>query len=109
MTLPPLASQILRLLSETPRTTDRLFELMPGTARSYITRAVDRLRADKLIALKWGKWHVSKAGRRVVPAPPPAPVMRPYVPPPAPPRRPGSDHSRLPSLAGGKLRYKSQG
>lgn len=27
---------------------------------------------------------------------------RPYVRPPAPPRRPGSDHSHIPSMAGGQ-------
>lgn len=103
MTLPPLASQILRLLAETPRTTERLFELLPSNARSHITRAIERLRADGLVALKRGKWQISKAGWRAVPqAPPPVP-MAPYVPPVRPPRRPGSDHSHLPSLAGGQL------
>lgn len=103
MTLPPIASQILRLLSESPRGTDRLFELMPGLARSRITQMLNRLRADGLVAPKKGKWHVSKAGRRAAPSAPPPMPWSPYVPPVRPPRRPGSDHSHLPSVAGGQL------
>jgi hypothetical protein len=95
--------QILRLLADTPRTTERLREIMPGTAKAHVNRCVERLRMDGLIALKWGKWHLSKAGRRGIPAPAPVVQMRPYQPPVRPPRRAGSDHSHLPSVAGGQL------
>lgn len=103
MTLPPLASQILRLLSETPRTTDRLYALLPSNARSHITRAIERLREDGLIALKWGKWQATKAGRRAAPSAAAPMPWNPYVPPARPSRRPGSDHSHIQSLAGGQL------
>ena len=103
MTVPRLGSQLLRLLSEAPRPTDKLCVAISGAARPHVARAIERMADEGLIALKWGRWQLTRAGRRAVPAPELQVAVRPYVPPVAPPRRPGSDHSHIPSLAGGKL------
>lgn len=103
MTIPPLAMQILRLLADTPRTSERLREIMPGTAKAHVNRCVEKLRVEGLIALKWGKWRVTLAGRRALPTPAPVLVMTPYAPPTRAPRRAGSDHSAIPSRMGGEL------
>jgi len=64
--------------------------------------AVEALAAEGLIALKWSRWRLTRRGREAMPTISSLPPMVPYVPP-AVVRRPGSDHSHIPSLAGGQL------
>lgn len=104
MTLPPLSILILRMLAERPRTTDGLRDALPATtAKAHVRRSTEKLAADGLICLKWGRWAPTRAGRRAIPAAEPLVPMRPYVPERRPPRRAGADHRHIPSLMAGRL------
>jgi len=103
MKLRPLPERILRMIAETPMTSERIRAVIPGTAKAHANRTIEYLRTEGLIALKWGKWRTTLAGRRALPAPAPVFVMQAYVPPKRAPRRAGSDHSAIPSRMGGAL------
>lgn len=99
-----LGMRILRLLADEPRKLAALRSaLSTTTAKSFTESAVEQLAQRGLIALKWGRWQLTGAGRRALPIEgAAAEPMRPYTPPVAAPCRPGSDHSGIPSLMGGR-------
>ena len=98
----PLRAGILRALSVAPRNMTELGRCMSAHATSVIARTVEQLADEGLVALKWGRYRLTSAGRAALPSISSLPPMQPYVPP-AVVRRPGSDHSHIPSLAGGRL------
>jgi len=102
--------RILTFLINTPCSTDRIAEAFQSQIpRGYVEKSVGILRDRGLIHSKWRQWHVTRDGQARVPAVQP---RRPsvfsstYTPPPTPPRRPGSDHSHLPSIQGGQKVYR---
>jgi len=68
MKLRPLPERILRMIAETPMTSERIRAVIPGTAKAHANRTIEYLRTEGLIALKWGKWRTTLAGRRALPA-----------------------------------------
>lgn len=98
----PLRAGILRALSVAPRNMTELGRCMSAHATSVIAHTVEVLIDEGLVALKWNRYRLTRAGRLAIPSMSALPPMQPYRPP-AVVRRPGSDHSAIPSLAGGRL------
>ncbi len=98
----PLRAGILRALSVAPRNMPELGRCMSRHATTVIAQTVETLVAEGLVALKWNRYRLTRAGRLAIPSMSALPPMQPYVPPMVV-RRPGSDHSHIPSLAGGRL------
>jgi hypothetical protein len=97
-----LRAAILRALSVAPRNMTELGRCMSAHATSVIARTVETLSDEGLVALKWGRFRLTRTGRLAIPSMSALPPMVPYRSP-AVVRRPGSDHSHIPSLAGGRL------
>jgi hypothetical protein len=102
----PLRGTVLRALQVAPRNSAELARAIAQHSPRNIAFAVEALAAEGLIALKWSRWRLTRRGREALPSISSLPPMRPYVPPMVV-RRPGSDHSHIPSLAGGKLIRRS--
>ena len=100
----PLRGTVLRALQVAPRNSAELARAQHSPRN--IGFAVAALVDEGLIALKWSRWRLTSAGRAALPSISALPPMQPYVPP-AVVRRPGSDHSHIPSLAGGRLIRRS--
>lgn len=94
-----LRSSILRALQAEPRNDVELARAVSGHSPRNINASVAALQNDGLVALKWGKWRLTKLGRQSLPSLHTLPPMQPYVRPPVL-RRPGSDHSHIPSRYG---------
>ncbi len=98
----PLRGTVLRALQVAPRNSAELARAIAQHSPRNIGFAVAALVDEGLIALKWGRYRLTSAGRAALPSVSSLPPMQPYVPPMVV-RRPGSDHSAIPSLAGGRL------
>lgn len=99
----PLRAGILRALQVAPRNGSELTRALSQHSPRNLACAVDALVADGLIALKWGRYRLTKRGRQSLPGMSTLPPMALYKPPTVV-RRAGSEvASRLPSLAGGRL------
>lgn len=101
-----LRAAILRTLHVAPAGASALHRRLGRHAPRIIDATVAALAAEGLIALKWGRYRLTSAGRAALPSISSLPPMQPYVPPMVV-RRPGSDHSHIPSLAGGRLIRRS--
>jgi len=101
-----LRAAILRTLHVDPCGSSALHRRLGRHAPRIIDATVAALTADGLVALKWSRWRLTSAGRAALPSLSALPPMQPYVPPMVV-RRPGSDHSHIPSLAGGRLIRRS--
>lgn len=97
-----LRASILRTLHVEPAGASALHRRLGRHAPRIIDATVAALVDEGLVALKWSRWRLTSAGRAALPGMSALPPMRPYVPPMVV-RRPGSDHSHIPSLAGGRL------
>lgn len=102
----PLRHTILRALQVAPRNSAELARCMSAHPTSLIVRTTELLIAEGLVALKWNRYRLTRAGRLAIPSLSALPPMEPYRSPPVV-RRPGSDHSHIPSLAGGRLIRRS--
>ncbi|GIK83054.1 MAG: hypothetical protein BroJett024_41590 [Alphaproteobacteria bacterium] len=102
----PLRGTVLRALQVAPRNSAELARAIAQHSPRNIGFAVEALAAEGLIALKWSRWRLTRRGREALPSLSALPPMQPYVPPMVV-RRPGSDHSHIPSLAGGRLIRRS--
>lgn len=107
-----LAMCVLRsLLQESCNTAAIQRRLSARFAKPHVADALRKLAAANAIVQIERDWHVTATGRSLVPdvAGSREPfVMRPYVPPPTPPRRPGSDHSSVPSRYGDEFVYRKR-
>lgn len=102
-----LRASILRTLHVEPAGPSALHRRLGRHAPRIIDATVAALVDEGLVALKWGRWRLTSAGRAALPSISSLPPMVPYVPPMVV-RRPGSEiASRLPSLAGGRLIRRS--
>lgn len=101
-----LRAAILRTLHVEPAGSSALHRRLGRHAPRIIDATVAALVAEGLVALKWGRYRLTSAGRAALPSISSLPPMWPYVPPMVV-RRPGSDHSAIPSLAGGRLIRRS--
>ena len=102
----PLRSAILRTLHTDPCSSSILHRRISRHAPAMIDATVADLIAEGLVTLKWSRYQLTRAGRDALPSLSTLPPMQPYVPPMVV-RRPGSDHSHIPSLAGGRLIRRS--
>lgn len=102
----PLRGTVLRALQVAPRNSAELARALAQHSPRNIGFAVEALAAEGLIALKWSRWRLTRRGREALPGISSLPPMQPYRSP-AVVRRPGSDHSHIPSLAGGRLIRRS--
>lgn len=101
-----LRASILRTLHVEPAGPSALHRRLGRHAPRIIDATVAALAAEGLVALKWSRYRLTSAGRAALPSISSLPPMQPYRAPTVV-RRPGSDHSAIPSLAGGKLIRRS--
>lgn len=98
-----LRASILRTLHVEPAGPSALHRRLGRHAPRIIDATVAALVSDGLVALKWSRYQLTRAGRDAMPSLSTLPPMQPYRSPVVV-RRPGSEvASRLPSMAGGRL------
>ncbi len=98
MTLSPMQESILRLLAEGPRG-DREVDKLKHNATEPLRIALKCAHESGLVKRSGGRWHITAKGKKALP---PRSVSLPQTvyQPPKVYRRPGSDHSWIPSHYG---------
>lgn len=105
-----VALAVLRILAHGARSAADVRAALSQYPDARTADAIERLKADGLVQVKWKRLELTPAGWRAAPSAAPnlAHLHGTYVPPRVV-RRAGTDiHQRLPSRVGGQLIYRSQ-
>ena len=98
----PVAVSVIRLIHNGHNSGRKLVRrLMGSTAADQVQQIIDGMVADGYLHRRASFYFLTEKSRQFAPGANAAPVTTPYRAPVAPPRRPGSDHSHIPSMAGG--------
>lgn len=100
---------VLRILSHGARSAADVRAALPQYPDARTADAIERLKADGLVQVKWKRLELTRAGKLAAPSTAPNLASHGRYVPPRVVRRQGSEvHKRLPSMRGGRLFYQEQ-